>query len=95
MPAYLIAEHRIHDATRFEAYRSAVAPMIARYGGRYLTKPGSHAVLDGEWQPTRVVIVEFPDMATLRRWYDSPEYAPLIELRRSSATDVLIALDGA
>ncbi|MCC6379499.1 MAG: DUF1330 domain-containing protein [Burkholderiales bacterium] len=47
MPAYLIAEHRIHDAERFEAYRSAVAPMITRFGGRYLTVPGSHAVLDG------------------------------------------------
>ncbi len=47
MPAYLIAEHRIHDAERFDAYRSAVAPMITRFGGRYLTLPGSHAVLDG------------------------------------------------
>jgi uncharacterized protein (DUF1330 family) len=95
MPAYLIAEHRIEDAARFEAYRSAVAPMIARFGGRYVTRPGSHEVLDGAWHPTRVVIVEFPDMATLKRWYDSPEYAPLVELRRSAGEDVLIALDGA
>jgi uncharacterized protein (DUF1330 family) len=95
MSAYLIAEHRIRDTERFEAYRSAVAPMIARYGGRYVTRPGSHEVLDGSWHPTRVVIVEFPDMATLKRWYDSPEYQPLIELRRGAGTDVLIALDGA
>jgi uncharacterized protein (DUF1330 family) len=95
MPAYLIAEHRIDDAERFEAYRRAVAPMIARHGGRYVTRPGSHEVLDGHWHPTRVVIVEFPDMATLKGWYDSPEYRPLIELRRGAGEDVLIALDGA
>ncbi len=58
--AYLIAEHLIADAERFEQYRSKVAPMIERYGGRYLTRGGSHEVLDGKWNPTRAVIIEFP-----------------------------------
>jgi uncharacterized protein (DUF1330 family) len=47
------------------------------------------------WQPARVVIVEFPDMASLRAWYSSPEYQPLIALRRASAKDMLITLEGA
>jgi uncharacterized protein (DUF1330 family) len=94
MAAYLIAEHLITDAARFEEYRSKVAPMIERYGGRYLTRGGSHRVLDGAWQPTRAVIIEFPDMQALMSWYESPEYHPLIELRRGAGTDVLLALDG-
>jgi uncharacterized protein (DUF1330 family) len=94
MAAYLIAEHLISNASLFEEYRSKVAPMIERYGGRYLTRGGSHEVLDGPWKPTRVVIIEFPDMVALKAWYDSPEYQPLIALRRGAATDVLIAIEG-
>ena len=42
LPAYLVVEHIITDAVRFEEYRTKVAPMIAKHGGRYLTKGGSH-----------------------------------------------------
>ena len=95
MPAYLIAEHRISDPSRFEEYRRKVVPIIDRFGGRYLTLAGSHRVLDGTWQPTRVVIIEFPTMDALDAWYRSAEYQPLIELRRGAGEDVLIALEGA
>lgn len=98
MPAYLIAEHVITDAAKFDEYRTRVGPLIERFGGRYLTKPASHRLPEGgHWTPERVVIVEFPDMATLDAWYRSPEYQPLIELRKActSAMDMLITLDGA
>ena len=96
MAAYLIAEHKITDAAKFEEYRTKVAPMIAKFGGRYLTRGGSHTILEtGYWQPERVVIVEFPDMAALNAWYTSPEYQPLIALRQTAALDMLITLDGA
>jgi uncharacterized protein (DUF1330 family) len=96
MPAYLIAEHKITDAAKFEEYRSKVAPMITRFGGRYLTRGGSHKILEkGYWQPERVVIIEFPDMTALNTWYNSPEYQPLIALRQGAAVDMLITLEGA
>jgi uncharacterized protein (DUF1330 family) len=96
MPAYLIAEHTITDAAKFEEYRTKVAPMIARHGGRYLTRPGSHKILErGNWQPERVVIIEFPNMGTLKAWYDSPEYQPLIAMRQACAAGMLITIDGA
>lgn len=97
MPAYLIAEHSITDAEKFEEYRIKVGPLITKYGGRYLTKGGSHVVLEKDnavWQPDRVVIIEFPNIAALNAWYTSPEYQPLIALRQSSAKDMLITLDG-
>ena len=98
MPAYLIAEHIVTDSTKFEEYRTKVGPMIAKYGGRYLTKGGSHRFLEGgHWKPERVVIIEFPDMASLNRWYNAPEYKPLIALRKActSDLDMLITLEGA
>ena len=98
MPAYIIAEHTITDPAKFEEYRTKVGPIIAKHGGRYITKAGSHAILEKEnavWQPERVVIIEFPDMAALNAWYTSAEYQPLIPLRQASAKDMLITLEGA
>jgi len=96
MAAYLIAEHIVTDPVRWEEYRTKVGPMIARYGGRYITKPGSHKILEkGVWNPERVVIIEFPDMTALNAWYNAPEYQPLIKLRTGATIDMLIALEGA
>lgn len=98
MPAYLIVEHIITDAAKFEEYRTRVGPMITKYGGRYLTKGGSHRLPEGgHWSPQRVVIIEFPDMRALDAWYNSPEYQPLIALRKqcTSELDMLITLEGA
>ncbi len=94
MAAYLIAEHEIIDAAKFEEYRSRVAPMIERFGGRYVTRGGTHKVLEGHWQPNRVVVIAFPDMSALNAWYRSPEYQPLVALRQGAARDMLIAIEG-
>jgi uncharacterized protein (DUF1330 family) len=98
MPAYVIAEHIITDEAKFEEYKTKARPMVARYGGRYLTKGGSHRLLEGgHWKPERVIIIEFPDMDTLDRWYNSPEYQPLIALRKActSDLDMVFTLEGA
>jgi uncharacterized protein (DUF1330 family) len=97
MPAYLIAEHIITNQLKFDEYRAKVAPMIAKHGGRYLTKGGSHKLPEGgHWKPERVVIIEFPDMDALNAWYTSPEYQPFIALRKgcTSDLDMLITLEG-
>jgi uncharacterized protein (DUF1330 family) len=97
MPAYYIAEHIITDAAKFEEYRVKVGPMIARHGGRYLTKGGSHKMPEGgHWKPERVVIIEFPDMDRLDAWYNSAEYQPLFALRKESTSelDMVITLEG-
>jgi uncharacterized protein (DUF1330 family) len=63
MAAYLVVEHIITDAAKFEEHRTKVGPMIARHGGRYLTKSGSHKMQEGgHWKPERVLIIEFPDI---------------------------------
>ena len=98
MSAYLIVEHIITDAAKFDEYRTKVGPMIAKHGGRYLTKGGGHKLPEGgHWKPERVVIIEFPDMAALDAWYNSEDYKPLIALRKecTSDLDMLITLEGA
>ena len=98
MPAYLIAEHIVTDQTKFDDYRTKAAPTIAKHGGRYLTKGGSHRLPEGgHWKPERVVIIEFPSMEALDNWYRSHEYQPLIALRKqcTSELDMLMMLEGA
>ena len=89
MAAYLIAEHIITDHSKFDEYRTRVGPMIAKHGGRYLTKGSSHNLPEGgHWKPERIVIIEFPDMGSLNAWYTSPEYQPLIALRKECTSDL-------
>ena len=97
MPAYYIAEHIITDQAKFEEYRVKVLPMIESYGGRYLTKGGSHKFLEQpHWKPERVVIIEFPSMDRLNACYNSAEYQPLFALRKQSTSDMdmIITLEG-
>jgi uncharacterized protein (DUF1330 family) len=96
MPAYLIADETITDPEAFEDYKRQVLPILTRFGGRFLSRGAQYVVLEGQrsWQPDRLVIIEFPDMAALRAWYDSPEYAPIQAIRHRSARSTLIALEG-
>jgi uncharacterized protein (DUF1330 family) len=97
MSAYLVVEHIITDAEKFDEYRTKVAPMLAKHGGKYLTKGNAHRFPEGgHWLPERVVIIEFPDTQALNAWYTSPEYQPLIALRKqcTSELDMLITLEG-
>jgi uncharacterized protein (DUF1330 family) len=94
MAAYWIGAHEIIDPVVFQDYLRQVVPLIERFGGRYLTKTGRIQILEkAAWRPDRVVIVEFPDRASLDAWYHSPEYQPLIALRQRSCRDLLVVLE--
>lgn len=95
MPAYLIADEIITDPALFEEYKRAVLPLITRYGGRFLSRGATVSVLESgkDWQPGRMVIIEFPSMAVLEDWYNSADYAPVRDIRFRSATTTIVALD--
>jgi uncharacterized protein (DUF1330 family) len=95
MAAYLIAEQIITNEAKFEQYKNAVMPIIAKFGGKYLTKGTPKILKGGPWKPERIIIIEFPDMAALDAWYASPEYQPLTKLRDEGATVMAIALEAA
>ena len=94
MAAYVLVNIEITDPAGFDAYRKAVSATIAAHGGRYLTRGGPTEVLEGDWIPRRVVILEFPDLARLKAWYTSPEYRPLLELRKRTTKGDLVVIDG-
>ena len=94
MPAYVIAETDVHDAEQYERYKAAAPETIAAYGGSYVARGGELAVLEGDWHPKRVVILQFEDLAAAKRWYESPEYAEVRKLREGAANMNLVAVEG-
>jgi uncharacterized protein (DUF1330 family) len=94
MRAYLIANIEVTDPAGYQEYRERVPPTLAAHGGRFIVRGGTIDVLEATWVPTRLVIIEFPSMAALKSWYDSPAYRPLIELRNRNARSSLVAVDG-
>ena len=96
MAAYLLADVAPHDmdAYRASGYLEAVVRLAADYGGRYLARGGDMQRLEGDWEPRRMVIIEFPSMDDLRAWYDSDAYAPWREVRQGLADSRLVAVDG-
>ena len=95
MPAYALVNVEITDSAGFAEYRKLVPASITRFGGRFLTRGGATEVLEGGWIPNRLVILEFPDMATIKAWYQSPDYQRLLEIRKRTATSDFVIIEGA
>ena len=94
MPAYVIVETDVSDPERYEQYKAAAPATIAAAGGRYLVRGGELAVYEGDWQPSRLVVLEFEDLAAARRWYESDAYQEARKLREGAAHFRMVAVQG-
>jgi uncharacterized protein (DUF1330 family) len=94
MSAYVLVDCDVTDPVRYEEYRQLAPAAIAKYGGRYLVRGGATKVFEGTWQPKRVVVLEFPDVAAAQRFYDSPEYRAARAVRADAATMNLVVVEG-
>jgi len=94
MTAYLIVETDITDPVQYEQYKAASPAAIAAAGGRFLVRGGEMAVLEGDWAPKRLVVVEFDDLETAKRFYESPAYQAAITLRDGAANLNMVAVEG-
>ena len=95
MAAYLIGSLDITDPSGFMEYARQVPAVIAQYGGRYVVRAGAAEMMEGDGPLHRQVVLEFPDMAALKTWYASPEYAPLLALRQRTSSAQVIFVEGA
>ena len=94
MAAYVIVQIDIHDPATYERYKELAPPSIAQYGGRYIARGGATETLEGAWRPSRLVILEFPDMDAARTWWASPEYAEAKAMRNAAAKSEMIVVQG-
>ncbi|HCK76782.1 MAG TPA: DUF1330 domain-containing protein [Gammaproteobacteria bacterium] len=96
MSAFLIADVNPADmqAYRDSGYLEAVPKIAAEYGGVYRARGGRTAVLEGGWQPKRLVVIEFPTWDRLQAFYVCEAYAPYRDIRQKLTESHIVALEG-
>ena len=94
MPAFVIANITVVDPVRYEDYKRMVSATLVPFGGRFVVRGGQTEVLEGDWRPSRLVLLEFPSIERARAWWNSPEYAEARALRQATSTGTLIILEG-
>jgi len=94
MPAYVIVETDVQDPEQYERYKAASPGAVHAGGGRFVVRGGELAVLEGDWNPARLVILEFSDLEAAKRWYASPEYEEAKRLREGAANLRMVAVQG-
>ncbi len=91
-PAYIVVDARSHAPEMMAEYRGLAQIAVEKFGGRYLLRGGAYEVLEGNWQPERLVVVEFPSLALAQSFYASPEYVAARAARAGvSNFDMLLA----
>jgi uncharacterized protein (DUF1330 family) len=92
--AYMIVEVETTDEALMAEYRKHTPGLVAKFGGKFIVRGGKTRTLEGGWTPSRVVVLEFPDMATAERFYDSPDYKPVLDMRLKAGKSKAIIVDG-
>ena len=94
MAAYIIVDVNINDQQEYEEYKKLTPASITAHGGRFVVRGGTTETLEGDWQPGRIVILEFPSFEQAKKWWESDEYAPAKAIRQRTAETKMILVDG-
>jgi uncharacterized protein (DUF1330 family) len=94
MSAYIVVEVDITDPERFKDYQAMVPATIAAFGGKYKVRGGAVETLEGSWNPSRVVVLEFESVEQAKRWWDSDEYREARDLRQATSNANMIVVQG-
>ena len=94
MAAYVIVDIEVTNPEAYEDYRSQVPPLVAKYGGKYLSRGGEMEMLEGDWTPKRLVVLEFPSFERAKEFYNSEEYGPVKAIRLNSTKSKMVLVDG-
>ena len=95
MPAYVILDIEVTDPDGYTAYRERSGATVEQHGGRFLVRGGDPQTVEGDWAPSRIVVLEFPSEEQARAWYDSAEYQEILPIREANATSRAVLVQGA
>ena len=94
MSAYVIFDVEIRDPARYQAFMQGVKPALEAAGARYLARGGAHKVYEGDWTPRRIVLIEFPSVASWEAFYNGPDYQGLKAIRDEVSSARLVSVEG-
>ncbi len=95
MPAFIIVDVTILNTVEYEGYKKLTPPSLVKYGGKFIVRGGSTECLEGDWNPERIVVLEFEDAKRAKDWWSSAEYAPAKKIRQLNAKTKMILVEGA
>lgn len=94
MVAYVVAAIEVIDPEAYKKYTARTPAEVARWGGRFVIRGVEPEVLEGDWPLQRLVVIEFPDKDTARRFYDSADYQAIVPLRQAASKGSLAVFEG-
>ena len=94
MAAYVIVEIEVVDPVGYEEYKKQAAATVHKYGGKYIVRGGKTEVLEGNWKPKRIVILEFPTMGRAKEWLNCEEYREPRKKRHATAKTNMLVIEG-
>jgi uncharacterized protein (DUF1330 family) len=94
MPAYIIVDIDIVDPVGYEQYKNLAGATVESYGGKYIVRGGKSEVLEGNWNPKRVVILQFDSIDRAKAWLNCEEYREPRKMRHRTARTNMIVVEG-
>lgn len=94
MSAYVIFDVDIRDPAQYQAFMNGVKPALEAAGAKYLARGGAHKVYEGDWEPRRIVLLEFPSVAAWEQFYNGPAYQGLKHIRDACSSARLVSVAG-
>jgi uncharacterized protein (DUF1330 family) len=94
MPAYIIVEIDILDPVGYEEYKNLAGATVEKYGGKYIVRGGRTEVLEGNWKPKRIVVLQFESAERAKEWLNSEEYRKPRKMRHRTARTNMILVEG-
>lgn len=94
MAAFVVFDVDVRDLQRYQDFMREVKPALEAAGARYLARGGPHKVYEGDWQPRRIVILEFPFVAAWETFYFGPVYQGLKAIRDECSSARLVCVEG-
>lgn len=94
MTAYVVVEINVTNPAGYEEYKKLAPATVAQYGGKYIARGGATETLEGNWNPPRLVIMQFEDSEQAKKWFNSPEYSEARKIKHLYSTTQMIVTEG-
>ena len=94
MAVYVIGDIEVTNPDLMEEYAGKAGTTVAAHGGKAIVLGGATETVEGDWQPKRLVVLEFPDLAAAKAWYNSPEYQEILPMRLEASNGDLVMVEG-
>lgn len=94
MKAYVIVEVTIHDQDLYDEYKKLTPATIDAFDGKFVVRGAQTESLEGDWNPKRLVVLEFPSAERAKEWWNSEEYSKAKAIRQRAATTKMLVVEG-